>query len=381
MLKYMLGAGFAFFLVVTFLAKLNAPSEDYDTYACQSPPFTNVADRNEAIESGLTINPHYDCVDRAAFEAAKRLESEARLQHRVAQQSQPQPPIVQQEDDEVHGLALSQARKGFRTDLRVPNTAPLKLPEPPAELFVRSDYQSGEALLPAFVTPNPRDGQRHAAIVWLTGGDSNSLDTFWIEGPAGRDQSANAFRKASVVMMFPTLRGGNAGGNKEYFLGEVDDVLAAASHLASLPYVDPQQIYLGGYSTGGTLALLTAETGGRFAAVFAFGPVASVDRYPTSLFPGAKGPFAEQEIRLRSPIHWLHGLETPLYVIEGAMRPSNVDALDELCGMKLPLVRCVSVAGHDHFSVLTKVTPILAARIAVLTKPDALLKQAEFQQP
>ena len=42
-------------------------------------------------------------------------------------------------------------------------------------------------------------------------------------------------------MMFPTLRGGNTDirGRKEFFYGEVDDVHAAANHLARLPYVDP----------------------------------------------------------------------------------------------------------------------------------------------
>ena len=41
-------------------------------------------------------------------------------------------------------------------------------------------------------------------------------------------------------MMFPSLRGGNDNpGAKEGFLGEVDDVIAAADFLAKQPYVDP----------------------------------------------------------------------------------------------------------------------------------------------
>lgn len=47
-------------------------------------------------------------------------------------------------------------------------------------------------------------------------------------------------------------------------------------HLAHQPYVDPNRIYLGGHSTGGTLALMTAEASDRFRAVFAFGPVSDV---------------------------------------------------------------------------------------------------------
>jgi dipeptidyl aminopeptidase/acylaminoacyl peptidase len=61
-------------------------------------------------------------------------------------------------------------------------------------------------------------------------------------------------------MMFPSLRGGNDNpGRHGGFYGEVDDVLAAHDYLSRQPYVDPKRIYPGGHSTGGTLALLTAE--------------------------------------------------------------------------------------------------------------------------
>src|SRR5436305_14755455 len=107
-------------------------------------------------------------------------------------------------------------------------------------------------------------------------------------------------------MMFPSLRGGNDNpGQKEGFLGEVDDVLAARDFLEKQPYVDPKRIYLGGHSTGGTLALLVAECSDRFRAVFAFGPIDDVAGYGrNSVFL----PFDlsdPREINVRSPIYWL----------------------------------------------------------------------------
>ena len=130
-------------------------------------------------------------------------------------------------------------------------------------------------------------------------------------------------------MMFPTLRGGNTdAGGKEFFFGEVDDVLAAAEHLAELPYVDAQYIYLGGHSTGGTLALLTAEASTRFKAVFAFGAVSRIDRYPASLVPDFDPADSCARTRLRSPIHWLDGITTPTWLIEGTEAPGNHDELD-----------------------------------------------------
>jgi hypothetical protein len=53
---------------------------------------------------------------------------------------------------------------------------------------------------------DPRDGRRHAALVWITGGDSNSLDNFWTRGAPDNDQSASACREAGLILMFPTQR-------------------------------------------------------------------------------------------------------------------------------------------------------------------------------
>jgi dipeptidyl aminopeptidase/acylaminoacyl peptidase len=275
---------------------------------------------------------------------------------------------------------LDEARQGFTTTI-ASGASELPAPQPPADLFVRSDYKGGEGRrLVAFVTPDPRDGAKHPAIVWLTGGDSNALDDFWTEGEPANEQSASAFRKAGVIVMFPTLRGGNTdSGRKEHFFGEVDDVRAAHTHLARLPYVDPGRIYLGGHSTGGTLALLVAETDNRFAAVFAFGPVTSVDRYPAPLIPDALRTADARELRLRSPIHWLAGVSTPTYLIEGDTAPGNAGELEELCATRNPLVHCISAEGFDHFSVLWPVSRTIAARLVVgVPEGEPVIKAQQF---
>src|SRR5436305_720847 len=131
----------------------------------------------------------------------------------------------------------------------------------------------------AYLSPDPRDGKKHPAIIWITGGDCNSIGDVWTPEPRDNDQTAAAYRKAGILMMFPSLRGGNVNpGVREGFLGEVDDVLAAADFLAQQTYVEPGRIYLGGHSTGGTLVLLVAECSDRFRAVFSFGPVSDVGR-------------------------------------------------------------------------------------------------------
>lgn len=279
------------------------------------------------------------------------------------------------------GPTLSEARREFATAISQRSSSPLPLPEPPAALFVRTDVPGASgSSLPAFVTPDPRDGRKHPAIIWLTGGDTNSLDDFWTPRPESDDESASAFRNAGVVMMFPTLRGGNTSpSGKEFFFGEIDDVLAAAEHLARQGYVDPEQIYLGGHSTGGTLALLTAETSGRFKAVFAFGPVARVDRYPASLVPADLGPQGSPERRLRSPIHWLHGITSPTYLIEGKRPPGNRVDVEELCAKsRNPQVHCIVPEGYDHFSVLARVSRVIAARLSVAREIPFAIQPDEF---
>ena len=55
------------------------------------------------------------------------------------------------------------------------------------------------------------------------------------------------------------------------FYGEIEDLEEARKYVASLPYVDPNRIYLIGHSTGGTKALLLSEYSKGFRAVFAIG--------------------------------------------------------------------------------------------------------------
>jgi acetyl esterase/lipase len=335
-------------------------------YRIKGPPPDNTAqcavqlrgivEINAALEDGYEVDQSRRCITKRSHEAVARSKKERAEQL-----------AARREVATKHAQNLAEARKDFKTAISVPATGNPPLPKPPAGLFVRSDYDGAQGRMAAFVTPDPRDGQKHAAVIWLTGGDTNSLDDFWSPQPESNDQTARPFRDAGLLMMFPTLRGGNANpGGKEYFLGEVEDVLAAAEHLARLPYVDPDRIYLGGHSTGGTLALLVAESSGRFRSVFALGPVARVDDYPASIVPRNMAAQGAEEARLRSPIHWLAGITTPTYVIEGTTAPSNAESLQEICRRSTNAeVLCIRVAGANHFSVVSRVAKVIAARLAV----------------
>lgn len=261
--------------------------------------------------------------------------------------------------------SLVDARNGFSTRLFAQQTDLNPVEVPPPGVFAIVQYTTAAGALPAYLTPDPRDGKKHPAIVWITGGDCNSIGDVWSPAPASNDQSAAAYRKAGILMMFPSLRGGNRNtGTKEGFLGEVDDVIAATEFLAHLPYVDSAHIYLGGHSTGGTLAMLVAECSDRYRAIFAFGPVADVSSYgPASGFL----PFNfsdPQETKLRSPGYWLNCIRSPLWAFEGTAQ-GNIASLRAMAESNSnPKVSFIEVSGATHFSTLAATNALIAQQIA-----------------
>ena len=269
------------------------------------------------------------------------------------------------------GVTLAEARRRHPTQLTHPLPAGDPVETPPAGTFDLVRYPAPTASLAAYVTPDPRDGQRHPAMVWITGGDCNSIGDVWSPAERDNDQTAAAYRQAGVVLMFPSLRGGNDGpGRKERFCGETDDAAAAADYLAKLPWVDPKRIYLGGHSTGGTMALLTAETTDRFRAVFSFGPVGDVRTYGDSLGEWPCDIEDVDEAAIRGPGFWLASVRTPTFVLEGDGR-GNADSLKAMRARagNLPLLHWAVVPGRTHFSILAPANELLAKKVVADTGP------------
>ncbi len=274
------------------------------------------------------------------------------------------------------GQSLVEARKGFVSKLARRKEDKEPVDEPPVRVFQKVKYESPAGKLAAYLTPDPKDAKKHPAIIWITGGDCNSIGDVWTAQPAENDQTAAAYRKAGIVMMFPSLRGGNDNpGTKEGFLGEVDDILAAAEFLVKQSYVDPARVYLGGHSTGGTTVLLTAECSDRFRAVFSFGPVDDVGGYGPEYLPfDFRNP---RELLVRSPGRWLNSIKSPVFVIEGT-RNSNLDSLRKMARTcQNSNVHFVTVRGASHFSVLAPVNQVLAQKVVADNGPTSNLTLTE----
>jgi dipeptidyl aminopeptidase/acylaminoacyl peptidase len=272
---------------------------------------------------------------------------------------------------------LAEARKGFTTRLARQTRANKPVAEPPAVVFSKVKYDAPVGKCSAYLSPDPRDGTKHPAIVWITGGDCNTIDSVWNPAPRNNDQTARQYREAGIVMMFPSLRGGNDNpGTQENFYGEVDDVLAAAKHLAGVEYVDPKRIYLGGHSTGGTLVLLVAEVPNPFRAVFSFGPADDITGYGGQ-FTEAVNMSDRREVALRSPGRWLHSIQCPTFVFEGTSQ-GNLSSLQTMArDSKNPKAQFFPVKGATHFSVLAPVNELIAKKILADTGEQTNLSFTE----
>lgn len=95
-------------------------------------------------------------------------------------------------------VTLAEARQGFVTKRRkqVAELESRPVAIPPSGIFRMVQYKASSGDLQAYLTPDPKDGKKHPAIVWITGGDCNTIDAgCWRDGPAIVDQSASAYRK------------------------------------------------------------------------------------------------------------------------------------------------------------------------------------------
>lgn len=266
--------------------------------------------------------------------------------------------------ERVRSQNLLRAREGFVTKLRSTERDPFPVPQAPSRLFKRVRYSTPLGPMVAHVSRGAKSSKRSPAIIWLSGGIPavGFGDYIWNEQPWDNDQSARAYREAGLTIMYPTVRGTfDNPGHPESFFGEVNDVIAAAEYLSRQPDVDPKRIYLGGHSTGATLALLVAAATDRFAGVIAFGPASSAGNYGANSLN--YDPENELENRLRSPVEFVSAITVPTLILEG--QQGNYSSLVDLQRQyRSDNVRFADIENGDHFNVLAPINDWLAKRIA-----------------
>ncbi len=179
---------------------------------------------------------------------------------------------------------LAEARRGFKTTLMSQGSANEPVPEPPPSVFRLVRYDSPVGKLAAYLTPDPGDGQKHPAIVWITGGDCNTHRRRLGGGAARQRPDRRRLSQGRYRHDVPLAPRRQRQPRRPRRLPRRGGRRPRRRPIISRSqgYVDPRRIYLGGHSTGGTLVMLVAASTDRFRAVFSFGPVDNVPATPAS---------------------------------------------------------------------------------------------------
>ncbi|MCB1044773.1 MAG: alpha/beta fold hydrolase [Acidobacteria bacterium] len=281
-------------------------------------------------------------------------------------------PLIQASDN------LNSARKGFKTQLTRQVRDEQGFTAPPESVLEIVAYPTELGMMSAYLTVS--DDTPKPAIVWVTGGfPPGGMDSgAWEPMPTENDQSAKIFRLNNIIVMYPAFRGDKGNpGHQEGFYGEVQDVLSAISYLKTRKNVDPDRVYLGGHSTGATLALLAAAAQPQIRGVFCFGPVSDPLLYGSEVaFHDTEN---DRENQLRAPIHFLSTIQTPTYILEGVLGGN----LSELQAMQAkstnPMIHFIPVNGANHFDLLFPVSRLIANKIATSNQNEFVLTQNEVQ--
>ena len=272
---------------------------------------------------------------------------------------------------------LLEDREGHTTEWR-PSSYETdgEIDQPPEGVFELVRYPAPAGKLAAYLTPDPGDGKRHPAMVWAKGGFGGVGSFLWNPARRTNDQSARAFREAGIVLMCPSWRAENDNpGRFEMFYGEVEDFLAAVEYIKTLPYVDPQRVYIGGHSTGGTISLLAACSGADVRAAMTFGGRPDftdpevIGSYDIAPYDRAN----RRENELRSAIRYTAFIRSPTFYFEGGEAfPTAAKQMHAVARANEIPFQAFRMRGN-HFDILRPTTQLIAKKILADTGPECTI--------
>ncbi|MBP9479732.1 MAG: prolyl oligopeptidase family serine peptidase [Sebaldella sp.] len=283
---------------------------------------------------------------------------------------------------EVSKEDLATARSKFQTEIVDTSFVGDGEPAtPPKEIFSLIKYPAKDGDMAAFLTPDPKDGKKHPAVIWLNGGYGGigNDDFFWTDQPWENDQTGKAFREAGIVTMIPSFRGENNNpGKYEMFYGEISDLESAREYLAKIPYVDPERIYVVGHSTGGTKVLLGNEFSKGFRAAFSLGGIPDLKLRIERGEMMVAIPFNQnnpEEFRLRSPRTFITSLHSPTFYFEGDQYYwSEFYEVQKIADKSNVPFYSYKIKNADHFNIISPVNELIAKKILEDTGEEVNIK-------
>ena len=279
-------------------------------------------------------------------------------------------------DFEIYGETLEEAHKNFKTkivDGQKTEFVPYgKLGLPPKNSkFSLVNYLSKLGEMPMYITAKENNGEKYPAIIYLNGGFGGIGDSEFgwdEESPKNNYQGADAFKRDEFVLFVPSARAENNNPGKfEMFYGEIEDLEEARKYVASLPYVDPNRIYLVGHSTGGTKAVLLSEYSKGFRAVFAMGAATELMSLEKYDYAGMNPPFDRtnpREIAVRSSLRYMRSITAPTFHFEGKEDSQPVYRVMQKVADKYQLpFKSYEITGGNHFNIIYPLTTMIAQKI------------------
>ncbi len=245
---------------------------------------------------------------------------------------------------------FADAHKAFRTKLTLSGASPQPHHPltPPADVDV-VEYKSGDLTLTAWVSKPSRGGGKQPGILYLHSGFAFGEDDW---------EETEPLRKAGFTVLIPMLRGENGlPGNYSLFCDEVNDARAAADVLAKRPDVDSNRLFVAGYSSGGTLAMLTAMADKRFKGCASISGVPDMQKIVTFEAEAFTIPFDTadpKEVVIRSPLAWPKSFKCPARLYVGSEELPYLWATQKLAKKAKANgqdVECVDLEG-DHSTVV-----------------------------
>jgi len=214
---------------------------------------------------------------------------------------------------EVQHTDFATARATFKTQLRRIGPAPTEWGDVVVPAGASAiTYPSGSLRLKAWLSL-PADSKKHPAVLYLHSGFDFSEDSWDLVRP---------FREAGYVVMLPTMRGENGQhGVFTLYYDEVSDVVNAADYLRNLSQVDPNRLFVTGYSVGGTLTMLASELYSHFRAAASISGTPDVATYlkyaGRAPYNAPFDPADTHEALIRSPLAWAESLKCPIRMYYG----------------------------------------------------------------
>ncbi len=234
--------------------------------------------------------------------------------------------------------SLTEPAEVFR--LLLPGGVPMLLSHANADLLAELDLSPGESVtakgglgaeIHSFLVKPPGfvPNKKYPALLLIHGGPQSAWEDAW-----SYRWHAQMFASHGYVVMMPNPHGSRGYGQK--FVEEIsgdwggacyEDLMAAADHLESLPYVDKNRVGAAGASFGGFMIDWIAGHTNRFKALVSHDGVYDQRSmygeteelwFPEWEFKGV--PWEKPEIYEKwSPSNFVQNIKTPMLIVEGEL--------------------------------------------------------------